>query len=90
MASSALRYSITRYHSESDLDIAQCPLENGSAALAALEPDYPTDELTLVHYAMSVSSKHNLSWAVHLIGVCLEAFRFSIWVFGRKSLHPTV
>lgn len=57
MASSALRYSITRYPSESDIDITQCLLENGSAALAALELDYPTDELTLVHYAMSVSGR---------------------------------
>jgi hypothetical protein len=28
---------------------------------------------------------------VYLIGVvCLEAFRFSIWVFGEKFLHLTV
>jgi hypothetical protein len=57
MVSSALRYSVTRYHSESDLDIAQCLLENGSSPPVALELVSPTDELTLVHYAMSVSGR---------------------------------
>lgn len=57
-ASTALRYCITRYHSESNIDIMQCLLENGSADPAVLELEASLDDgLTPLHCAMANSGR---------------------------------
>ena len=55
--SSTLRYSTTRVHSESNLDIIQSMLENGSAAPAVSGLEDLFDGLTPIHCAMAASER---------------------------------
>ncbi|KAH0541257.1 hypothetical protein FGG08_004262 [Glutinoglossum americanum] len=56
--SSGLRYSILNDHSESNMDIMQCLLENGGSAPEVLELEDPTDFLPPIHCAMSNAARH--------------------------------
>ena len=87
--SSALRYSTTRVHSESNLDIIQSMLENSSAAPAVLELKDPVDGLMPIHCALAASGAMCRMLAQYGVGMNhAVGIRKYTWLHGCSRMDP--